>query len=171
MVVRIIVGALARSMGLAAAIMVAIVCLIEMCEKGNKFMVGWMRGAENYAVRWSVWFQRDLLARKAGSLAHFLPASALILPFPGAGQPFSRLYYIRACALSFTSHAMDRATGSSHLAFTLAALCGVGGLAGYVKTRSTPSLIAGLGIGGMYAYGGYLINVRNIRFCTLHTAF
>lgn len=58
-------------------------------------------------------------------------------------------------------------TGSSHLSFTLAALSAAGGLAGYLKTGSAPSLIAGLGIGGIYLCGGWLINVG---FCSLNGA-
>lgn len=54
---------------------------------------------------------------------------------------------------------MDRPTGSSHLSFTLGTLSAVGGLAGFLKTGSVPSLVAGVGIGGFYIYGGYLINV------------
>ena len=53
---------------------------------------------------------------------------------------------------------MDKPTGSSHLNFTLAAaLCG-GGLAGYIKAKSMPSLIAGFGLGALYAGSGVLIN-------------
>ena len=55
---------------------------------------------------------------------------------------------------------MDRPTGSSHISLTMGGLCAIGGLAGYLKTGSTPSLLAGVGIGGLYCYGGYLINVR-----------
>lgn len=46
---------------------------------------------------------------------------------------------------------------SEHPAFTMAALCSVGGLIGYAKTRSVPSIVAGLGVGALYAYGGYRI--------------
>lgn len=55
---------------------------------------------------------------------------------------------------------MDRPTGSSHSAFTMAALCGVAGAAGYAKTNSTASLVAGLSIAALYGAGGYQINVR-----------
>lgn len=57
---------------------------------------------------------------------------------------------------------MDRTTGSSHISLTLGGLCAIGGLAGYLKTGSAPSLIAGVGIGGLYFYGGYLINVGSL---------
>ena len=32
----------------------------------------------------------------------------------------------------------------------------VGGTAGYLRTRSTPSLVAGIGLGASYAYAGQL---------------
>lgn len=54
---------------------------------------------------------------------------------------------------------MNQPTGSSHLSYTLGFLSAVGGLSGFIKTGSKPSLIAGLGIGSLYIYGGYLINV------------
>ncbi|OZJ01640.1 hypothetical protein BZG36_05294 [Bifiguratus adelaidae] len=39
----------------------------------------------------------------------------------------------------------------------MAAICSAGGIAGYARTRSTPSLIAGLGVGALYGTAGYLI--------------
>lgn len=54
--------------------------------------------------------------------------------------------------------AMDRPTGSSHAAFTMAALCAAGGVAGYHKTGSVPSLVAGLGIAALFGAGGSQIN-------------
>ncbi len=54
---------------------------------------------------------------------------------------------------------MDRPTGSSHLAFTMAGLVAAGGVSGFVQRRSTPSLVAGLGIASLFAYGGYTISV------------
>ena len=53
---------------------------------------------------------------------------------------------------------MDKPTGSSHLNFTLAALLAGGGLAGYMKAKSMPSLIAGVGLSALYAGSGVLIN-------------
>ncbi|SNX82213.1 related to UPF0136 membrane protein YJR085C [Melanopsichium pennsylvanicum] len=41
---------------------------------------------------------------------------------------------------------------SEHPAFTMAALCSVGGAIGFAKTRSLPSLIAGVGVGALYAF-------------------
>jgi uncharacterized membrane protein (UPF0136 family) len=57
---------------------------------------------------------------------------------------------------------MDQPAGSSHLSYTLGILSAVGGLSGFIKTGSKPSLIAGLGIGSLYIYGGHLINVGDL---------
>ncbi|KAI9030783.1 transmembrane protein 14 [Phycomyces nitens] len=46
---------------------------------------------------------------------------------------------------------------SDHTAFTMAALSATGGIAGFVRTRSIPSLVAGVGIGSLYGVAGYLI--------------
>ncbi|KAJ0418204.1 transmembrane proteins 14C-domain-containing protein [Aspergillus carlsbadensis] len=46
---------------------------------------------------------------------------------------------------------------AEHPSITLSALLSAGGVAGYLKTRSRPSLIAGLGLGASYAFAGYLI--------------
>ncbi|KAH8556076.1 transmembrane proteins 14C-domain-containing protein [Umbelopsis sp. PMI_123] len=46
---------------------------------------------------------------------------------------------------------------SHHTALTMAALCAVGGVAGFAKTRSTPSLVAGLGVASLYGGAAYLL--------------
>ena len=54
---------------------------------------------------------------------------------------------------------MQRPTGSSHLAFGMAALVAAGGTTGFAKTGSVPSLVAGLGIAALFGAGGQQINV------------
>ena len=50
--------------------------------------------------------------------------------------------------------------GQSHLDVSFALLCGLGGITGYMKAKSLPSLIGGLGFGAAYAGTAYCINVR-----------
>jgi len=53
---------------------------------------------------------------------------------------------------------MSGVPGSAHVNYTLAAVVGIGGVYGYIKTRSVPSLIAGVSIGSLYAFSAYLIS-------------
>ncbi|KAI8641639.1 transmembrane proteins 14C-domain-containing protein [Parasitella parasitica] len=46
---------------------------------------------------------------------------------------------------------------SHHPSYAMAALCTAGGIAGYARSRSIPSLVAGVGIGSMYSVASYLI--------------
>ncbi|KAL7748769.1 hypothetical protein RI367_005924 [Sorochytrium milnesiophthora] len=46
---------------------------------------------------------------------------------------------------------------SHHTAYTMSGLCAVGGVMGYMKRGSRPSLVAGLGIGALYGLSGYLL--------------
>ena len=53
---------------------------------------------------------------------------------------------------------MDRPTGSSHLNFSLAALFMGGGIGGYAKAKSVPSLVGGLACSAAFLASGFLIN-------------
>lgn len=48
--------------------------------------------------------------------------------------------------------------GSSHLNLGLGVLCAAGGVVGYLKAQSVPSLVAGVGVGALYGASAYLIN-------------
>ncbi|UZJ52631.1 hypothetical protein CBS101457_001951 [Exobasidium rhododendri] len=39
----------------------------------------------------------------------------------------------------------------------MAGLCAIGGAMGFARTKSVPSLVAGLTVGALYGYGGYRI--------------
>ncbi|KAJ6463687.1 transmembrane proteins 14C-domain-containing protein [Mycena polygramma] len=43
---------------------------------------------------------------------------------------------------------------SAYPAFAMGGFCIVGGLAGFTRTRSIPSLVAGLGVGAVYLWAG-----------------
>ncbi|CAO3594931.1 unnamed protein product [Absidia cylindrospora] len=45
---------------------------------------------------------------------------------------------------------------SHHPAYAMSALCFVGGIKGFARTRSLPSLIAGVGLGSLYGAAGYI---------------
>ena len=47
--------------------------------------------------------------------------------------------------------------GSAHLNLTMGGLVGLGGIMGYIKAKSVPSLVAGVGVGALFAGSGYLI--------------
>ena len=49
--------------------------------------------------------------------------------------------------------------GSSHIDFSLAVLTAAGGIAAFVRKKSVPSLLGGVGIGAAFAVSGYIINV------------
>ncbi|KAG1669691.1 hypothetical protein FOA52_002075 [Chlamydomonas sp. UWO 241] len=49
-------------------------------------------------------------------------------------------------------------TGQSHIDMSMSALCVLGGAMGYMRKKSLPSLLGGLGIGAAYACVGYYIN-------------
>eukprot|EP00878_Enallax_costatus_P006957 GHUV01007291.1.p1 GENE.GHUV01007291.1~~GHUV01007291.1.p1 ORF type:complete len:111 (+),score=34.35 GHUV01007291.1:177-509(+) len=49
--------------------------------------------------------------------------------------------------------------GSSHANATLGLLCAAGGVLGFLKKRSMPSLVAGLAFGAAYGASAYIINV------------
>ena len=46
---------------------------------------------------------------------------------------------------------------AAHLAYSVAGLTAIGGLTGYIRQKSVPSLIAGLAFAGLYATSGSLI--------------
>ncbi|KAI9360644.1 transmembrane proteins 14C-domain-containing protein [Pilaira anomala] len=46
---------------------------------------------------------------------------------------------------------------SEHPSYFMTALCTAGGIAGYTRTRSLPSLVAGVGVGALYGVAAYTI--------------
>ncbi|KAI6780140.1 transmembrane 14C domain [Emericellopsis cladophorae] len=51
-------------------------------------------------------------------------------------------------------------SGLENISYILAALVASGGIMGYAKTRSLPSIIAGCGVGALYGLGGYRMQNR-----------
>ncbi|MBW0489927.1 hypothetical protein O181_029642 [Austropuccinia psidii MF-1] len=49
-------------------------------------------------------------------------------------------------------------TGSAHPAYTLSALCIIGGSVGFLRAKSLPSLVGGLSLGSIYGWSGYRIS-------------
>ncbi|KAI8369439.1 transmembrane proteins 14C-domain-containing protein [Radiomyces spectabilis] len=47
--------------------------------------------------------------------------------------------------------------GSSHPSITMGLICTAGGIAGYRRTASVPSLVGGVGIGAVYGTAAYLV--------------
>jgi len=46
-------------------------------------------------------------------------------------------------------------TGSAHVNYTMAGLLAVGGVAGFAKAKSVPSLVAGLAVGSLFALSAF----------------
>ncbi|KAF2459892.1 transmembrane proteins 14C-domain-containing protein [Lineolata rhizophorae] len=55
-----------------------------------------------------------------------------------------------------------------NIAFLFGALIASGGIAGFARARSIPSLVAGCGVGALYGYGGF--RIRNGQPYGLHVA-
>lgn len=47
--------------------------------------------------------------------------------------------------------------GSAHASFTVGAILCAGGVMGYMKAKSKPSLFAGVGLGALMLLSGYII--------------
>ncbi|KAH0608885.1 uncharacterized protein LAJ45_07635 [Morchella importuna] len=53
-------------------------------------------------------------------------------------------------------------------ALILGALCAFGGTMGYIRTGSVPSVVAGVGVGALYGYGG--LRIKNGQPYGIETA-
>lgn len=53
---------------------------------------------------------------------------------------------------------MSQPTGVSHATLTMGALCAIGGVAGFAKASSKPSLIAGVALSAAFFGASHLIN-------------
>lgn len=51
---------------------------------------------------------------------------------------------------------------SHHPTYTMAALLGAGGVAGYLRTKSVPSLVAGVTLGAGFGLAGYMLQSGNM---------
>lgn len=54
-------------------------------------------------------------------------------------------------------------TGEAHLSFTMGGLLAAGGIAGYVKGKSVPSLVAGCCFGTGFVISGWLIRQNDAK--------
>ena len=58
----------------------------------------------------------------------------------------------------------NKPPGSAHLNFTMAGITSLGGILGFVKGKSVPSLVAGVGCGALFAFSGSKITDGDHKF-------